>query len=611
MKILKIALLICLTFVARVYSQDFTVTVDKNPVPMGERFTVSFTINGSGSDFKAPDFKGFTVLSGPNQSQSIQIINGRTTRSLTLSYILRADRTGTFTIGPATIMSDGNLLRTEPLSINVLPESEAQKERKRQEQEQEKSLNQQALDILKSRIYVKSNVSKRSVYIGEQITATYKLYIHPELNVMQINPTKIPSLNGFWNQELTIDKLEWNREVVDGVPFNTAIIKQVVLFPQRSGNLVVDPYEFNFTVRLRVQSNQRSRDFWSFFDDDFFGRSFRDFEYKASSDPLTIRVSEFDEIRPPDFTGAVGDLKMEAFLDRNKTKTGNPVSLKVRINGRGNLKLIQSLELNFPPGFEVYDPNVSENISTTASGMSGSITFEYLIIPKNAGNFKIDPVAFTYFDLNTKKFRTLRSDEFVIEVEKGDAVAGGVNVTGIRKEEVQLIGKDIRYIKSNPGKLTRNRESFYTSTDFVALMTAPLLLFGIFFVIWRRKKYETDDIKLIRNRKATKIAKKRLSVAKSLMKKGGNTDKFHEEINKALWGYLSDKLSIPYAELTKDRARTALTDKGISEEKIMDFLRTLDNAEFARYSPSSNNTKPEDIYDAAVKSITEMEGAIR
>jgi len=594
------------------FAQEFVASVDRNPVPVGERFTVSFIINGGGSDFKGPDFKGFTVLGGPNQSQSVQIINGRTTRTFTLSYMLLADKTGTFTIGPASILSDGKMLKTQSLSINVLPESEAQKEQRKQEQEQEKTLNQQALDILKKNIYVKSSVSKRSVFIGEQITATYKLFIHPELNVMQLSPTKVPSLNGFWNQDLPIDKLQWKREVVNGVTFNTAVIKQVVLFPQRSGNLVVDPYEFNFTVRMRVQTSQRSRDFWSFFDDSFFsGNNFRDFEYKSSSEPLPIKVSEFTENRPPDFAGAVGDLKMEAFLDKTKTKTGQPVALKVKISGRGNLKLIQPLAINFPPGFEIYDPNISDNIYTTESGMSGSMTFEYLIIPKNAGNFKIEPVKFTYFDLNSKRFKTLQSDEFQIEVEKGDDNYGGAGITGVRKEEVQLIGKDIRYIKTKSSSLNRNKQSFFGSSDYVAMMLAPFLMFGIFFIIWRRKKHESYDLNLLRNRKATKIAKKRLSLAKSLINDKSNSDKFHEEINKALWGYLSDKLSIPNSELTKDKAKESLLEKGVSEELSSEFLQTLDNAEFARYSPSSNNHKLDEIYGSAVKAITQMEGELK
>lgn len=593
-------------------SQGFTASVSKNPVTVGERFQVTFSVNVDGSNFKAPDFRGFSVMSGPNQSQSIQIVNGAMNRSLSYSFILSAGKVGEFTINPATISVDGEQLKSNSIQIRVLPETDVQKQSRQQEADQEKSLGDQAQQVLKNNIFVKLNVAKREVYQGEQVTATYKLFIHPELNIVQINPSKIPSFNGFWTQELNIDNVKWEREMINGVPFNAAVIKQVILFPQRSGKLLIEPYEFDVIARLKVQNRRRNNDpFNSFFDDPFFGGSYRDFPYKPKSETATISVRPLPSPSPENFAGAVGSLSMDAWLDKNTVKAGEPITLKVKVSGRGNMKLIEALKVNFPPDFEVYDPKTIDNINVSAGGVTGNISFEYLVIPRNAGNYKIEPVVFSYFDLSKSGFATMKSAEFEITVEKNDNLNNSNSVvSGVRKEEVQLIGKDIRFIKLSNNDIYPHRKSFIYSSYFWILLFLPLLLFILILFWLRKRKQLQSDILLFKNKRATKISKKRLSVAKNYMAKSEH-DKFYEEINRAMWGYLSDKLSMQTSDLTKDKARLTLESLGVNEKLINDFLDTLDSAEFARYAPSSDIDGMDQIYKTAVKSITEIEGVLK
>ncbi|HRP01360.1 MAG TPA: BatD family protein [Candidatus Kapabacteria bacterium] len=606
-----IILLMCNVLLAQ--EPEFTASVDRNPVHVGERITITFAVNGEGSNFKGPTFKGLTVLSGPMQSQSVQIINQRMTRSLSFSYVLTADKTGKFTIDPATITSGAYTLRSNSVKIEVLPESDAQKQNRLQEQNRQKTLNNQAQDILKKNIFLRVEVNKRKVHQGEQLVATYKLYIHPQLNPLQMNPKKIPSFDGFWTQDLNVEKLSWKRELINGVNYNVAAIKQVVLFPQRSGSLNIDPYEFEFIVRLKVDGGQRRRSgslFDDFFNDSFFNDNYQDFNYVAKSDAIAIDVTPLPPHAPESFAGAVGNMQMNANLDKDKTKTGEPITLKLTISGSGNLKLIEAPKINFPPGFEVYDPKVTDNTNTTISGISGSMVYEYIIIPRNAGEFKIDPIGFTYFDLSHNAYKTLSSPQFNISVEKGADNGNNSLVSGIRKEEVELIGKDIRFIKINADDLVPYPRKFFKSTYFWFWLILPFILLALLLWYKRKRLTEAQDMLQFRTKKATKLSKKRLALASKLMKQNHN-DKFYEEINKALWGYISDKLLIPNSDLTKDNVRNILNARNISENSINKFLGTLDEAEFARYAPSTANKRNEDIYKDAVDVITQLEGEIK
>lgn len=614
MKNIIYIILIALTVsLAIAQEPEFVASVDRSPVHVGERITVTYSVNGEGTNFKGPNFKGFTVLSGPLQSQSVQIVNQKMSRSLSFSYILIADKTGKFTIEPASITSGSYSLKSNSLQIEVLAESDAQKQRRMQEQEKQKSINDQAQDILKKNIFLRAEVSKRKVYQGEQLTATYKLYIHPQLNPLQMNPKKIPSFDGFWTQDLNVEKLSWQRELVNGVNYNVAAIKQVVLFPQRSGNLKIDPYEFEFVVRLKVEGGQRRRSgsiFDDFFNDSFFNDNYQDFNYIAKSESININVDPLPSNAPESFAGAVGSMQIDANLDKTSTQTGEPITLFLKLSGSGNLKLLDAPKINFPPGFEIYEPKITDNTNVSSSGITGSITYEYIIIPRNAGEFKIEPINFTYFNLSDRSYKTLSSPQFNIFVEKGANNSSNGLVSGIRKEEVELIGKDIRFIKINVEGIERNPGRFFKTTYFWFWLILPFILLSLLLWYKRKRLTEAQDMLQFRTKKATKLSRKRLSLASKLMKQNKD-DKFYEEINKALWGYVSDKLLIPNSDLTKDNVRIVLTSRNVSETSIDKFLATLDEAEFARYAPSASNKRNEDIYKDAVDIITQLEGEIK
>jgi hypothetical protein len=604
-KKIAIAAAIILTAIARLAAQDvsFRAEATNNPVHVGERFQVQFSLNESGSDFKGPDFRGLTVLSGPAQSQSIQIAGGRRSISLTYSYILVAEREGEFRIDPATVRVDGNVIKSNPLTISVLPETDAQKQRRQQEEERKRKQQEQVEKIISDNVFIEGKVSKRNVYIGEQVTASYKIYSNPELSLLALDPAKFPEFNGFWNSEIRNEDIgRWKREAKDGKIYNTSQITEVVLFPQRTGDITIEPSVYDAVVRLPVSSRNNS-------DFPFFNRQYKDFEYSISSDPIIIKVKPLPDGKPESFGGGVGNFTMESWLDKTKTVTGDPVTLRIKISGSGNLNLLEPPLPEVPPGFEMYDPQVIDNSVVSPSGVTGSVTFEYVLLPRNPGEFKINPLEFSYFDLSEKIYKTLSSEEFTVDVGKGSGESGNF-VSGVQKENVELIGKDIRFIKPAPANMSKSGRSFFGSFWFWLWILLAIMAATASYIYWKRQNKLKANQSLVKNRRANKIAKKRLKIAQNYLA-GAEKEKFYEEITKALWDYLSDKLNIPYSELTKDKAREILAGKNISAETIDLLLNTLDNSEFARYAPSGEAGQMQDTYDDAATVISKIEENLR
>jgi hypothetical protein len=590
----------------------FTATLQKNPVVQGERFQITFTLhNAQGIRFSPPGFSGFTTLMGPSTSQSTQWINGQVSQQTSYTYVLQANKKGNYQIGPATITVNGKPIQSNSVTVNVVEPDEAEKQRRQQAKQEEKSLSQQAQDVIGKNLFVKVSINKNNVYQGEEIIATYKIYVHPDLNVRNLAPKKEPSFNGFWAQQLDLGNIDFQNERLNGVLFRSAVIKKVILFPQRSGKLEIEPYSFDCVARLRVEGQQRRRRslFDDFFDEPFFGGSnYRDFSYVASSKKLYINVKALPQPQPEDFFGAVGNINMEAWIDKTSTKTGEPISLNVKVSGTGNLKLIEPLDLNLPPDFELYDPKIADNLTITATGIKGNKIFEYLMIPKHEGEYKIEPVHFSYFDLSKKQYLNLKSDEFIIKVGKGDG-SESTKVSGIKKEDIQFLGKDIRFIKTET-EITDNKSEIYGSAKFYILSLAPLFLF-LFFIFYKRKHDEiSGNQMLLKNKRATKVAKKRLVNAKKYLNLK-DRNRFFEEIEHALWGYISDKLGIPVSVLTKESATKALSKIKIPDELIEYYLGTIDNSEFRRYAPSTEESGMEKIYQDAVDVITKLEGRLK
>ncbi len=579
----------------------FTTTVNRNRVAMGEQFEITFTLNGSGKNFQPPAFTDFLVLSGPSQSTSMQIINGAISQSISYSYILQPRTEGKFTIGAASIESGNKKIQSNSITIEVTKGTVQPKQQPSQSQE-DASISKQISDNL----FVRLSVDKSNIYQGEQITATYKLYTR--VNITNYGVSKAPAFTGFWAQEIDLPKNpQFENEVLNGVQYKVATLKKTALFSQQSGTLEIDPMEADFVVQ--VQTRRRSGDiFDQFFNDPFFG-NVRNVEHKSKSNSLKINVRPLPPNPPPGYSGAVGKFSAEFWLDKNETKTNEPVTLKVKISGRGNLKLIQPLKINFPIDLDIYDPKIADNISLSTNTISGSRTFEYLIIPRRQGNQKISSISFAYFDPDKKEYVSFTSPDFNLIVKKGTEIVSAP-VTGLSKEEIKLLGQDIRFIKSESVKFKKPGDPFFGSGLFITLSIAPIFLFFGFIFLYKRYEQNVSDIIRFKSKRATKIAKKRLATTKHLLS-AKKREEFYDELSKALWGYVGDKLGIQLSELSKDTVGLSLKARYVSDESINKILITLDHCEFARFAPTSDALDMQNIYNDTVDLISTIEEEIK
>jgi hypothetical protein len=583
---------------------SFTASVDRNRLSVGEQFEITFSLSGQASsgNFQAPMFNNFIVLAGPNQSTSMQFVNGAVSSSVSYSYNLQAKAVGKFTIGPATLDYNGKQLKTNPVIIEVLKGGASQPNRQGQPQQQQaedEDIGKQIGDNL----FLKVRVDKSRVYQGEQIVATYKIYTR--VNVANYNMTKVPALTGFWSEDLEVPKqIQLSSEVVNGKQYRVGILKKVALFPQRAGTLEIDPMDVDCAVQ--VQTRRRSNDFFNqFFNDPFFG-GMTNVNHKLRSEPLKITVLPLPAANvPPGYSGAVGKLSMEAWLDKRQTRANEPVTLKVKISGRGNLKLLEAPAVTVPPDIERFDPKITDNISRQGDLIAGSRTFEYLLIPRHAGQMKIPSVRFSYFDDEKKSYVSTPSSEFVLTVDKGSDLASS-SVTGISKEDVKLLGEDIRFIKSGGVTLRRRGESFVGSPAFFALSFTPVIAFVGFVVFARKREKMLGDVAGLRNRKARKVAQKRLTAAKRFLSEK-KEEQFYNEISRALWGYVGDKLGIPPSELSLDSIRASLIQRGVDDGAVAKLSSTIEQCEFARFAPSSDSMKMDSFFNEAIVLISTIE----
>jgi len=565
---------------------------------MGEQLEITFTLSGTsaGNNFRPPAFTDFLVLSGPNQSTSMQFINGAVSSSVSYSYVLQPRAEGSFTIGSATVEYGGKRLQTQPVSLRVAKGSPAPPT---------KGGKQESSDIGKQigdNLFLKVVVDKSRVVQGEQITATYKIYTR--VNVVNYSLSKLPSLTGFWSEDVDVPKqIQLGTEVVNGKQYRVGILKKVALFPQRSGTLDIDPMEVGCVVQ--VQNRKRSNDiFDQFFNDPFFG-NVSNVNYKVRSEPLKITVAPLPAQNvPKGFAGAVGKFSMEAWLDKRETKTNEPITLKVKITGRGNLKLLEAPAVNVPPDIERYDPKMSDNILKQGDQIAGSRTFEYLLIPRHPGDQKIPSFPFAFFDVEKRGYVSLTSPEFAVKVEKGTDLAS--SATGISKEDVKLLGEDIRFIKSGNLSLARRGDRFVGSAAFFALSVSPILAFIGFIAFARRRERLLGDVKSLRNRKACKMAQRRLVEAKKFLQ-AKKREEFYAEISRALWGYIGDKLGIPPANLSLEAVRSTLEAHQVPADTVSSLASTFEQCEFARFAPSQDTVAMESIYGNAIELISMIE----
>jgi hypothetical protein len=602
MKLKHFILTLLLFLASAAFAQDvkFTVGVNKAQVAIGEQFEVVFSLNANGEGFIPPSWRGFQVLSGPNVSTSMESINGKTTVSNTISYILMATNEGELTIGSGTISVNGGKLSTNPIRIKVVKGRTGQQGGAAQNGADPSIMEGNPADIAKS-LFIKAVVDKTNVYQGQQLTVSFRLYTRIGIEDSRLD--KVPDLNGFWNQDIKNPQMQvqWHVETYKGLKYNAADIKQTILFPEHAGDLVIEPFEMTFLVRQPVPSKDIM--------DQFFGGSFKEVKYKAKSAPVVIHAKPLPDAGKPDsFTGAVGTFSMESSIDKTELKANESLNYKVKIAGAGNIKLLKTVNTSFPADFEKYDPKVTDTTTERTNGVSGSRIYNYLLIPRHEGEFTIDPVKFSYFNPATGRYVTLTSKAFKIKVNKGLAESNVTALAGADKQDVKMLGKDIRYIKTNDVSLSKPGDSFFGSAlYYLLLLVGPVLCIAAYNYRNRMLKLNSD-IAMVKNRRAGKLAAKHLASAQKQLV-ANNTAAFYEDVFKGIYGYLSDKLNILYANLDRQTIASALKDRSVDDPLVSRVLETLDLCEMARYAPVTHISKQE-VFEKAKGIINDLENEI-
>lgn len=568
-------------------------------VVMGEQFQLVFSVNADGKDLRAPEIPDFNVLIGPSATRSFssQLINGNITAetTLTYTYILMPKKEGTFNIAPATIKVKGANYTSNALVIKVLP-PDKKNEAQTNGGESTSSINSEGL-------FVKMILSKKNVYEQEGVLVTFKLY---SLYDCGLEGVKFPEFEGFLAQEIDLPNKQWVMENLNGRNYRSATLKQTVLYPQRSGKITIDAGSIDVVVRIPSQKKVQSI-FDEFFD------SYQDVQKKLIINPATIDVKPLPSGKPASFSGAVGNFTMNASISSDNVKANEAVTIKVNITGNGNVKLIKSPTVIFPNDFEIYDAKTETSSKATTTGVNGTRNIEYMAIPRYAGDFEIPVIEFSYFDVKSDSYKTIQAGPYKLHVEKGKDGEGGtapVVSNFSSKESVKYLGKDIRYLKVKGINFAPKNELFFGSFLYVICYIVPLILFIIFFIVYRKQVKENSNIALVRTKKANKIAIRRLKQAGKLLKEH-KKEAFYDEVLRALWGYLSDKLNIPQAALTKDNVEVELIKFGVDETLIKEFLDILNTCEFARYAPGQASDTMDKLYDLTIDAMGKMENTIK
>ena len=574
-------------------------------VIMGEQFQLTYTVNAEGRELRIPELADFDVLFGPSTSyfSSTVMSNGNTVVEdrYTYTYVLMPKKEGTFNIAPATIKAKGANYTSNALVIKVLPPDKSGNTASSSSSERQKGQSGNS-PVSKDGIFMRMIVSNRNVYEQEGFLVTFKLY---SLYDGGLNSAKFPEFEGFLAQEIDLPNKQWTLENYNGRNYNVVVLKQTILYPQRAGKITIDAGKFEAVVRVRTQSRGRS------IFDDFFG-STQDITKELTTAPVTIDVKPLPSGKPASFSGSVGNFTMKSSISSDHVKTNEAVTIKIDISGTGNVKLIKNPEVSFPNDFEVYDPKVETNIKVTTSGATGSKTIEYMAIPRYAGDFEIPVINFSYFDIKSGTYKTLTAGPYKLHVEKGEGGEGAGPVVSnfSNKESVKYLGQDIRYLKIKGITFISKNEIFFGSFMYIMCYLIPALLFIVFFIIYRKQAKENSNLALVRTKKANKIATRRLKNAGKLLKEG-KKEAFYDEVLRALWGYLSDKLNMPQANLTKDNVEIELSKYGVNEELVKEFLDILNTCEFARYAPAQASDAMDKLYELTEDAIGKMENTIK
>ena len=567
-------------------------------VELGEQFRLAFSVNAKGQNLKLPDLSDFDVLMGPSTSQStsFQLINGVSSQSVSFSYlyILRAKKEGRFNIGSGTITVDGSEYKSNTQSVEVVKGSA------KPSAGGVDTPTSTPGTVPKNDLFVKLNLDKRSLYKGEHLTATIKIYSKVNLNGFE--DISIPNFEGFWSQDILLpQQISLQRETYNGEIYNVGTLKKTLLFPQQTGNITIGSVKIDCIVQQRVKKSQ------SMFDD--FFDSFANVKATIISDPASVNVLPLPT-PPSGFSGAVGNFSIKSSITAKNVRENDAITIKLDVVGNGNIKLINPPKISFPADFEVYDPKTNSNFSASDLGLNGDISFEYLFLPRFAGNYTIPAINFVYFDTGSKKYVSKTTEEYQIKVEKGDGTRSNQTMNSVAKEDLKQIGSDIRFIKTGAVQLYPKGYTFFGSFGFYLLYLVGILTLLAIYLLNQKRIKENANVARLKNKKASKVALKRLKEANSHLKDNSG-EKFYESIERAFWGYLSDKLTIPVSELSREKASDELTKHAVSATIVERFIQILDTCEYARYSPGGGSAKMQELYDEATEVMSVMEKEIK
>ncbi len=570
----------------------------KKQVVVGEQFQVSYELSGDGKNFEAPNFVNFEIVSGPfhSTSSSIQIINGSAskTTTLTYSYYLRALKEGEFTIPAATITVNKKKVKSTTATVTVSKNSNV-------------ASGSSTSAGTGNEVFLEAMPNKRTAYLGEQIMLTYKIYYN--LPISNLSISKAPSYSGFWTKDVTDNNgvLQQSSTVKNGQEYHVATIQEIVLIPQKAGSLTIDPLDITCVAQIRTErQRQQGYDPFENFFGDIMGSSYTNVKKDMKSQPIDIVVKPLPVAdKPASFKGAVGQFTFTSRIDKTEMKSNDAFTITYTVSGKGNIDLLDIPRPVFPPDFEVYDPKITTNSKNNSYGISGTKTAEYVVIPRVSGDFPISPMEFSYFDPTKGKYTTLMSDGYELHVERsanegntGIIYAGG-------QEAIKVVGNDISHIKTN-ADLRKNGILLFASPLYFILIAVMIVIFAAAMVLHKRiNKFNQNQV-LVRNRKATKIAKKRLKNAYNYLKIK-DQNHFYEELSQALWGYISDKLNISRSQLSMDTVREMMTGKNVPEDIVNQFIDLLNSCEFARFAPGDPGKKMEDLYQKGIEVITKAE----
>lgn len=576
-------------------------------VAVNQQFRLSYKVNRVNvGEPSIPSVQGIELLSGPHRStqQSYSNINGRMEASeqVTFTYIMMATAEGDFRIPAATITVDGNKISSNELSVKVLSSNQASSASAGGSHSRSASAQGGGTEIANDELFIRATLNKTKVYEQEAVLLTYKVYSLVNLTNLD-NPT--PDLKGFHIQEVELPRdKQFELDVYNGRNYHSLVWRQFVLFPQQSGKIEIPSLTFEGVVAVQTR---RSMDPFEMM---FNGRAaYVDVKKSIKSNKLTLDVEALPAGKPASFTGAVGNFSISSSLSTSNLKTNEEMTLKVKVKGTGNMKLMGAPEVDIPSEFDVYDPVISNNFSLKSSGFSGEKVYEYLITPRANGTYTLPAAEFTYFDTQAGIYRTVKAESYTVNVEKSNEPSATAASSYTAKEKGKVLATDIRHIKFGNSGYGRGYE-FFASPFYAPIYIVCLLLFVLLVYAGRKKMALNANTSLVRTKKANKVAVKRLKIAKSLLH-GNNRNEFYDEILKTLWGYMSDKLNIPVARLSKENIAGELEKKGADRALIEELNNVLNECEFARYAPGDASAAMDNVYSMAIAVISKMENSIK